>query len=98
MQLVAVPDNLNQINVNIRTEHPTYQRYSPQDISYQDQEVLTREFTLKLNTALAVGAGETTDETLVWNIFGDRQYVSFVINSIEYHIMTKSSYLTLIGA
>jgi len=96
--LVAIPDFLNQIATDIRTRHSTYQRYSPQDISFQYQEVLTREFSTRLNTALAVAAGEATDELLTWNTFGTRQYVSFVVDSIEYHILSRSSYLTLIGA
>lgn len=95
--IAAIPDYLNQIDTAIRDLHPTYQRYSPMDISYQYQDDITKEFTTMFNSALAVGAGVATDDRLVINVLDERVFLSFVVDSIEYHVITKASYLSTIA-
>lgn len=92
MFLVTCPDHLNVSQLSIRQEHPTFQRYGPKDPQFSFQEEHTKAFTSYLNRALAVAAGEATDNIFTTNNFNDRVYVSFVVHEIEYHVMTKASY------
>lgn len=95
--LVAIPDEDNQTDDTLLTLHPTYQRYSPQDISYQYQDDITKEFTTLLNVAMAVAAGKATDDRVVTTTMEDRVYLSFTVDSIEYHVITKTSYTNIIN-
>jgi hypothetical protein len=97
VQVAICPDHLNVTDTTIREEHPTYQRYSPSDPSYNYQEEHTKFFTNYLNRAVAVAAGETTDTIFVTNDFDGRVYISFVVSEIEYHVMTRASYLNNIN-
>jgi hypothetical protein len=90
--LAACPDHLNQKQITIREAHPTYQRYSPNDVEYQYQETITKLFTTYLNRAVAVASGITTDDIFTTNTYGTRTYITFVVDEVEYLIMTKSSY------
>lgn len=96
--MVSCPDHLNQSDTSLRQEHPTYQRYGPTDPAYNYQQDHTKFFTNYLNRAVAVAAGETTDTIFIMNNFNDRVYASFVVNEIEYHVMTRASYLNNINS
>jgi hypothetical protein len=90
--MAACPDHLNQKQITIRDAHPTYQRYSPANIEYQYQEEMTKLFTNHLNRAVAVASGVAIDDIFTTNTYGTRTYITFVIDEIEYLVMTKLSY------
>jgi hypothetical protein len=92
--IAAVPDHLNQEELIIRDIHPTYQRYSPQQPAYSYQTTLTKQFTTYLNRAMAVAKGETTDSTLVTTTIDGKTYISFVVDSVEYHVLSYLSYIS----
>jgi len=96
--VIAIADDTNEVPTTILEEHPTYQRYSSQDVQYQYQDEITREFTTMLNRALAVAGGDTTYSSILVNTIGNREFASFVVNSLEYHIILKTSYLELMTA
>lgn len=91
--LIAVPDHLNENKTTIKDAHPTYQYYGTQNVEYGYQEKITKEFTNYLNRALSVAAGESTNDLFNVNNFGDRTFISFVVNELEFHVITKVSYL-----
>jgi hypothetical protein len=53
---------------------------------------MTKLFTNHLNRAVAVASGVAIDDIFTTNTYGTRTYITFVIDEIEYLVMTKLSY------
>jgi len=90
--LIALPDYQNDDVFSLYKQHPTYQYHSAMDSTHAYMEASTKEFNLRLNKAMSVLFGETVTNEFNNNRFYGRDFLSFTVNRIEYHIMTKSSY------
>lgn len=92
---LVLPDPLNEDNkFSLLKLLPTYQNFSSQDAAFVYQEERAKDFNFKFNRCMSTLFGETVSGEFVENIFFDRNYLSFVSHNVEYHVMTKDSYIT----
>lgn len=97
MQVGTVPHPEN-INYNSIFEiHDTYQNYAASEPGFANMEEHTKTFSNRMNTALPVAAGVTTNPLYPPRQEADSTYIPFVVGTTEYYIMTKESYLNKVG-
>lgn len=90
---IVVPDLLNDVTkMSVQALHPTYQRHMAQSPGFAYQEVHTKEFNTRLNQCLTVLAGESSSTLFASNSFFNRRFLSFVVDSIEYHVLYKEDF------
>lgn len=88
---VSTPTTLLQL-------FPTYQIYATTDPNFQFMDQSTQQFIINLSNALAVAMGNATSNVLTVTHDKTLSYIAFVMNSIEFCILTKDNYLELQGA
>lgn len=89
-----IADPLNDTHFSFLKLHPTYVYYQAQLPGYQYQEALTKEFNVRFNRCISVLIGEATNTgEFSINNFDERDYLSFVVDGIEYHVLTKEGFL-----
>ena len=94
--LISIPDPLNVEGKTLLQVHSTYQHYSPQFAAHAYMTAATKEFNIRLNRCMAVLMGETVLEEFIENTIDEKKYLSFVSTGIEYHVMTKESYNSVV--
>lgn len=77
---------------------PTYQVYATTDPNFQFIDKTTQQFIINLSKALAVAMGNATSDVLTVTNDKTLSYIAFVMNSIEFCVITKENYLELQGA
>lgn len=76
---------------------PTYQSWSADDANFQYMAPDAQTFSLNLSEALKVALKNGTSATMFPVVDRNVEYVAFVIGNAEYCVVTKESYLELIG-
>lgn len=98
MVVAAVPGDTNPTGrVLLTSEHPTYQYYSSTDPGFTFMADTTKQFAILLAKALSAAAGNMIDEELSISVLNDRNFITFTVSDVEYLVITKASYLTLLG-
>lgn len=92
-----IKDENNITDVFVSERHPTYQYYSSHDASFQYQEALTRAFNTQLNKVLSAAAGESTLTNIATEELDGRVFLVFVIDGLEFMVISRASYLNRIG-
>jgi len=95
--LTAVPNDLNLNHTKIGPIHPTYQIYSSTEPGFISMEVHTREFSLKLNSVLAIAAGKAVPGNYDIRTEYGADWVAFTVGFVEYVVMTRESFSNKIG-
>jgi hypothetical protein len=99
--IIADPNNPNTLSF-IGTDsndpmrvgsHPTYQPYNPTNTVFKLMAEITQEFAIKFLNCLAVLNGATNSSNFSENIFYNRRYLSFIVNSVEYHVLYRTDYI-----
>lgn len=85
------PSDVNESS-SLLAIHPTYRDFSTTDTGYAEMTASTREWSIKLNQALAVAAGETNLLSFAKVESGGMKFVNFVYEKVSYLILTKESY------
>ena len=92
LPLVAIPDSLNDV-MSLRAIHPTYVNVDASKAMFAYQYDATKSFNIALCNAIATIQGaasmQTFNETRELGI----NYLSFVVDKVEYLVIAKSSYL-----
>jgi hypothetical protein len=92
-----LPDNENALDIGVRDRHPVYQYYGPHQASFNYQPPLTREFNRKLNEVLSAALGLSTISNLSVETIDDRNFLVFIVDGLEFLIITKTSYINTLG-
>jgi len=99
--VAAIPDSNNSnLRMSLLNEHPTYQNVPTTSTKFSTQAQSTQLFSSLLGAALSVAYGNTNNNsqlTLTTTPNDMRQYVSFSVLDVEYYILTKASYMNLVG-
>jgi hypothetical protein len=80
---------------SLLTIHPTYRDFSTTDNGWSEMTSNTREWSVKLNQALSVAAGETNILTFAKIESGGLNWVNFVYDHVSYLVLDINSYLEL---
>ena len=72
--------------------YPTYRDFSTTDNGFSEMTSDTREWSIRLNQALSVAAGETNLLTVNRVTMGGLIWINFVFNYGSFNILTKESY------
>jgi len=87
----VAPADVNQIS-RLLEIHPTYRDFSTTDTGFNEMSAEDREWSVKLNQALSVAAGETNALTVNRVIAGELEWINFVMSNVSYLILTIESY------
>jgi hypothetical protein len=93
---LSIPDPLNHTDYrSILTLHPTFQNHSPDSSTFKYMESHTQDFGRKFSKAISILSHESymTDEFLT-NTFNDKEFISFTVSGVEYHILHLEEYPT----
>lgn len=90
--MAVVPNSSNDNNTTLLNEHPTYQAIDAQSLTFEYQETHTREFNVKLSNCLAILDGGTNEDEFVTTVINNRNWLSFTVNLIEYHVLYKEDF------
>lgn len=74
---------------------PTYQCYATTDTNFQFMDVATQQFVRTLSTILAIAMGNATSTVYFKTKDKELEYISFVLNSVEFCVITPECYKTL---
>lgn len=77
---------------------PTYQCYATTDTNFQFMDTATQQFVTTLSTVLAIAMGNATSTVYLKTEDKDLEYISFVMNSVEFCVITPACYTSLQGA
>lgn len=97
MTLTGTPHVLNNEYQSILELHETYQNYATTADPFKYMEPHTQKFSLGLNRALVIADGLATDPLYDIRTESGANYVTFVIDDVEYYVMTKESFFNLVG-
>ena len=101
MTILAVPDTGNDpTRMVLANEHPTYRDVATTDMAFVSMTTATQQFATLLGAALSVASGNTLLNPLLSMYTppsDNRTYVTFSVLDVEYYVMTKTSYLALVG-
>lgn len=96
LYIYAFPLADNPSNVlNLGNIHPTYQNIDATNNMYWDtMPEKTREFNMELALAMKVALGKQSNDNNLFTkeTLGGRNYISFISNFIEFHLLTQESY------
>lgn len=97
MQVATIPhpDNINHFSISAL--HPTYQNYTSSEPAFLLMDEDTKTFSNRLNTAMAVAAGVTTNELFPPRVDGTNTYIPFTVGTTEYYVITKESFNNKVG-
>lgn len=87
----VAPADVNESS-SLLNLYPTYRDFSTTDNGFSEMTSDTREFSIRLNQALSVAAGETNLLTVNRVTMGDLVWTNFVFNHGSFNILTKESY------
>ena len=79
---------------SLKRVHPTYQRMDATNPNFSQQSIYTQQFNKLLCDTITYVEGNTTEIPTGCNknIINGIEYVSFVVNTIEYNVLTKTNY------
>lgn len=90
----VAPADVNESS-SLLALYPTYRNFSTTDNGFSEMTSDTREFSIRLNQALSVAAGETNLLTVNRVTMGGMVWINFVFNYGSFFLLTKASYNTL---
>lgn len=96
--VASVEDPSSQTSTTIKTLFPTYQCYASTDSQFQYMDANTKAFAIQLTSAIAFAMGNTTSSTLQVVTDQGLSYVSFVLNNVEFCVVTPDSYTAMLEA
>lgn len=100
LTVMGIPDPVNgPTRISLLAEHPTYQDVATTSVNFTTMATLTKQFVVLLNDALAVASGamSANQGLITYRPPNDnRTYVTFSVGSVEYYVMTKTTYLGLV--
>lgn len=88
------PSDINE-QESLLAIHPTYRDFTTTDTGYAEMTADTREWSVKLNQALAVASGESNLLSFAIVESGGLNFVNFVYKQVNYLVLTKASYFEL---
>lgn len=83
---------------SISSMFPTYQCFATTDTNFQFMDPNTQQFVKTLSTVLAVAMGNATSTVYFKTEDKNLEYISFVLNSVEFCVITPACYTALQGA
>jgi len=86
-------DSINEI-FSLVDAHPTYRDFSATDVGFTEISAADRDWSTKLNQAIAKAAGESNSISAGLVTVGGREWINLVVDQKAYNIITKLSYLT----
>lgn len=87
------PADINESS-SLLALHPTYRDFSTTDTGFAEMAAKTREWSVKLNQALSVAAGESNILSFAIVEINGLEFVNFVYDYVSYLVMTKSAFET----
>lgn len=97
MVMASLPDITAPVVGDLLAQFPTYQDYATSASTFQYMSTDAKTFSRSLNTMLATAAGgNNVDPTLVSSVDQGLTYFSFTLNEIEYCIVTKDCYTSIL--
>lgn len=88
------PSDINESS-SLLALHPTYRDFSTIDRGFSEMTALDREFSIRLNQALGMAAGEINYASMNEVISGGLKWINFTYNYCSFLVLTKESYLSL---
>lgn len=97
MTITATPDISGGVDhVKLNAVIPDFQNYPADDPNHAYMSDASREFSEKLTTVLAVAAGAATSDIYIPITENLLTFYSFVVQTYEFCVITKVSYLTAV--
>lgn len=97
MVMASLPDTTAPVVGELLAQFPSYQDYATSSSTFQYMANDAKTFARSLNTLLATAAGGTSvDPTLVSSTDQGLTYFSFTLNEVEYCVVTKDCYTSIL--
>lgn len=90
----VAPADTNEYS-SLLTVHPTYRNFSTTDAGFAEMTAADREWSIRLNQALSVAAGEVNSIEASEVTLGGLKWINFVMNYVSYLVLKKESYTGL---
>ncbi len=91
--ILGIPDAGNDVTfMSLVAEHPTYQPIDAQNPTFVNLTPVTQAFNISLSNAIAVLLGGSNEEVFTVDTIDGREYLTFINNLREYHVLKPSSY------
>lgn len=92
----VAPADINEQS-SLLALHPTYRDFSTTDVGFNEMTAEDRDWSVRLNQALAVASGETNLLSVNIVEYGGLSWVNFVVNYASYMVLTEASYKSFFG-
>lgn len=91
--IIGVVGLAHNDGTSLREAHSTYRDFSTTDPGFNEMNTIDRGWSIHLNQAFAIAAGETNNTIYGELTEGGRNFISVMTNKNAYHVITKASYL-----
>lgn len=93
MLLMALPSNENDVaDLSLVSDYPTYQPIDGTVPFFENQDLATQTFNIKLASAIAVLTGADNNTEFGEDSFEGRNWLTFTANFKEYHVLKSDQF------